>query len=71
MGAWAPSIKLGDIFKLVQTATPWTHVPDRLRRRQQEMHTHNRAHALTALSATHTQGYKVVTIALKLEEFLT
>ena len=51
-GAWAPSIKLGDIFKLMQTATPWTHVPGLLCRRQEGMHTHNWPHALTALSAT-------------------
>ena len=70
MGAWAPSIKLGDIFKLMQTATPWTHVPDLLHRRQQGVHTHNRAHAMTALSATIPDN-NVIVIALKLEEFLT
>ena len=50
MGAWAPTIKLGDPFKLMHTATPWTHVPDLLRRRHQGMHAHNRAHADSIVS---------------------
>ena len=53
MGAWAPTIKLSVQFKLMQTTTPWTHIPALIHRRQQGMHTHNRAHALTALSATY------------------
>ena len=68
MGAWAPTIKLGVRFKLMHTATPWTHAPDLLRRRHQGMHAHNRAHADSTVSHI---PYKIVTIALKLEEFLT
>ena len=53
MGAWAPTIKVSDPFKLMQTTTPGTHVPDLFHWRQQGVHTHNWPHAVTALSATY------------------